>query len=113
MSDAPYDYWCNVSALQNLTSEQRRFLSIPSKVSYFVVLTEKREYNFCFIQLKSNGSYDQCTRYAVDWQEILSSNESVLAPNTSWPVEKCQEGWEYNTSEIFSSIVTDVSNKLH
>lgn len=62
--------------------------------------------------MKSDGSFSRCTRYAVNWQEILSSNESILAPNTSWPVEICREGWEYNTSEVFSSIVTDVSNEV-
>ncbi|KAJ6648260.1 Carcinine transporter [Pseudolycoriella hygida] len=86
MSDEPYDYWCTVPALQNLTLEQRKFLSIPSQ---------------------SDGSYSRCERYAVDWIEVLTNNESALAPNTSWPVEKCPEGWDYNTSEIFSSIVTD------
>ncbi|XP_037052541.1 carcinine transporter [Bradysia coprophila] len=86
MSDEPYDYWCNVPELHNFSTETRRFLSIPSK---------------------SDGSYNRCKRYAVDWQEILSYNESITAPNTSWPVEVCKEGWEYNTSEVFSSIVKD------
>lgn len=66
---------------------------------------------FYFVCFQLDGSYDRCNRYAVDWQEILSYNESITAPNASWPVEMCKDGWEYNTSEIFSSIVKDVSTE--
>jgi hypothetical protein len=32
-----------------------------------------------------------------------------ISPNNSWPVEPCMEGWEYDTTQVTSSIVTDVS----
>lgn len=34
--------------------------------------------------------------------------ELALA-NASWPIEYCNDGWEYNKSEVYSSIVIDVS----
>lgn len=51
-------------------------------------------------------------RYAINWTEILASSEVYenLVPltNGSWPLEKCHH-WEYDTSIVQSSIVTDVS----
>ncbi|XP_053693291.1 carcinine transporter isoform X3 [Sabethes cyaneus] len=31
----------------------------------------------------------------------------LVIPNSSWPVENCRDGWEYNTTEVKSSIVID------
>lgn len=53
-----------------------------------------------------------CMRYAINWTEILESSDvhgdlgSLV--NGSWPLEKCDR-WEYDTSLVQSSIVTDVS----
>ncbi|TMW39761.1 hypothetical protein DOY81_015158 [Sarcophaga bullata] len=41
--------------------------------------------------------------------EILeNTNINNIEPNNSWPVAKCNQGWEYNTTEVWSSIVIDV-----
>lgn len=32
-----------------------------------------------------------------------------LMPNESWPIESCDKGWEYNKTDVQSSIVIDVS----
>lgn len=32
-----------------------------------------------------------------------------LMPNESWPIESCDRGWEYNKTDVQSSIVIDVS----
>jgi hypothetical protein len=32
-----------------------------------------------------------------------------ITPNKSWPVKQCSDGWEYNTTQVTSSIVIDVS----
>jgi len=58
-----------------------------------------------------NETYSQCTRYDVDWMTM--ENFSVVAtylpvPNASWSVVPCDHGWEYETSEMTSSIVIDV-----
>jgi hypothetical protein len=34
-----------------------------------------------------------------------------ITPNNSWPTEPCWAGWEYNTTEVTSSIVIDVSTQ--
>lgn len=53
--------------------------------------------------------YDKCRRYAVDWNIILQ-NTSIdsLEPNESWPLQHCDKGWEYNKTDVQSSIVIDV-----
>lgn len=54
--------------------------------------------------------FSKCSRYAVNWTLILNDTEiSDLQPNTSWPTEYCINGWEYNKTEVVSSIVIDVS----
>lgn len=34
-----------------------------------------------------------------------------ITPNNSWPTEPCWAGWEYNTTQVRSSIVIDVSTQ--
>ncbi|XP_075212320.1 carcinine transporter isoform X3 [Lycorma delicatula] len=55
-----------------------------------------------------NGSYSSCRSYAVNWTELLQENilEDIV-PNSSWPTQKCQHGWEYSHDEVQSSIVID------
>lgn len=84
MTETP-PHWCYVPELQNLSVDMRKALAIP----------------------QTNGSYSSCSRYAVNWAEILENHE-LIQPNVSWPQEKCLQGWEYNTSKIVSSIVIDV-----
>lgn len=53
--------------------------------------------------------YDKCRRYAVDWNIILPNTDiDSLAPNESWPLQRCDKGWEYNKTDVQSSIVIDV-----
>lgn len=42
------------------------------------------------------------------WDEFLSNKSYTLSPNLSWPVERCKDGWEYNKTTVYSSIVMDV-----
>lgn len=57
-----------------------------------------------------NGTYSQCTRYDVDWTTTTENNSVVTTylSNTSWSIVPCDHGWEYETSEMTSSIVIDV-----
>lgn len=58
------------------------------------------------------STYSKCSRYAVDWKNVLNITEmniTNLQPNTSWPMENCKNGWKYNTTIVTSSIVIDVS----
>ncbi|CAH1644866.1 unnamed protein product [Spodoptera littoralis] len=86
MTDIP-DHWCRVPELEllNLTQEQRKLLSIPRK---------------------NNVTFEKCSRYAVNWTEIIHIGGTIEV-NESWPTEHCREGYEYDMSEVFSSVVID------
>lgn len=59
--------------------------------------------------------YSQCSRYAIDWQQLLNTTDVDLfdlQPNASWPTEYCFNGWNYNKTLVTSSIVIDVIFKL-
>ncbi|XP_058449358.1 carcinine transporter isoform X2 [Malaya genurostris] len=90
MTDAPKDYWCQIPELQNYTVEERKQYGIP------------------VIERDGFQEYSKCARYAVDWSDILTGDDLALViPNSTWPVEHCRDGWEYNTTEVKSSIVID------
>ncbi|XP_026757345.2 carcinine transporter [Galleria mellonella] len=86
MTDVP-DHWCLVPALQNLTIKDRKLLSIPHKVD-------------------NNNSYEKCVRYSVNWSTFINTDQPLQA-NTNWPREPCLDGYEYDTSEVTSSVVID------
>ncbi|XP_068150923.1 carcinine transporter [Drosophila tropicalis] len=94
MADTPDDYWCRVPELLDFDVEQRKYLSIP-----------KEQENDDFV-------YSKCFTYGVNWTQLLDPDDvdhylTTLEPNTSWPLIKCNQGWEYNTSTVWSSIVID------
>jgi hypothetical protein len=64
------------------------------------------------LQGELNETFSQCSRFAVNWTALLQMNElTEITPNKSWPVEPCWEGWEYDTTQVTSSIVIDVSTQ--
>ncbi|KYN09242.1 Organic cation transporter 1 [Trachymyrmex cornetzi] len=88
MADTPL-HWCKVPGLENMDIARRKRLAIPASQD-------------------DNETYSQCMRYDIDWTTM--ENYSVVAtylPNASWSVIPCDHGWEYETSEITSSIVID------
>lgn len=87
MAEVP-PHWCAVPELANLTQDVKKNISIPMH----------------------NGSYSTCERYAVNWSEVFN-NDGVF-PNASWPVEPCLDGYDFDVSEIISSIVIDVMSCL-
>ncbi|KAE8752452.1 hypothetical protein FOCC_FOCC000923 [Frankliniella occidentalis] len=91
MADTP-PHWCRnlelENVLPNISQEHRKMLSIPAD--------------------GPNGTYRSCARYSVNWTALLKSMSPYdLEPNSSWATEPCYDGWEYDTSEITSSIVID------
>ncbi|KAI4474717.1 hypothetical protein M0802_015476 [Mischocyttarus mexicanus] len=84
MADIP-PHWCKVPGLENMDISRRRRLAIPTSQD-------------------DNETYSQCTRYDVDW---TTENASNTRTNSSWSVVPCDHGWEYDTSDITSSIVID------
>ncbi|KDR06651.1 hypothetical protein L798_04136 [Zootermopsis nevadensis] len=76
MADVP-DHWCHVREFMDLpgrSPQDRRQLAIP-------------------IEEKSNLTFSQCLRYAVNWTALLQTHSlAEIAPNESWPVEPCSTG---------------------
>ncbi|XP_049762165.1 carcinine transporter isoform X1 [Schistocerca cancellata] len=90
------DHWCRPPvALQELSSHTARALSSP-------------------LEGNSNNTFEKCIRFAVNWTELLTQySPDEIMPNLSWPVEECKDGWEYNTTEISSSVVIDFNLVCH
>lgn len=80
----PEQHWCFVPELMNLSVEDRIALSIPQTLD----------------------GLDRCHMYDVNYAEVLS--KGILKADESWPIVPCQNGWEYNLSEVpYSSIATE------
>ena len=60
--------------------------------------------------LGSPATYDSCTMYDVDYEEVLRDG---LSPNETWPTKSCDNGWDYDLEHIrYPSAVTEVSREL-
>lgn len=115
------EHWCRIPELENLTnlmsSEEMKALSLPYSV-------------------KSDGRriYSKCHMYDVNYTEIIDSwlryddlqnvtDDSITSttsfrPSTSrsppisnpdWPITKCRYGWNYDTRDYDSTLVTEVN----
>lgn len=89
MADTP-PHWCKIPGLENMDASRRRRLAIPPSQ-------------------EDNETYSQCTRYDIDWMAENVSTTITPPPmsNSSWSTVPCDHGWEYDTSEVISSIVID------
>ncbi|XP_077300548.1 carcinine transporter isoform X2 [Arctopsyche grandis] len=90
MTDVP-EHWCAVPYLinnTNMTAEQRKQISIPKDGD-------------------SNRGYDKCLRYRMNWTEMSLQDIIRSEPDPMWEKEKCLDGWEYDRSEVESSLVID------
>ncbi|CAH0725908.1 unnamed protein product, partial [Brenthis ino] len=86
MTDTP-DHWCRVPELQNMSQINRKMLSIPRKPD-------------------QNTTFEKCLRYSVNWTALLNADKPIEV-NESWPVEPCFDGYEYDRTEVISSVVID------
>ncbi|XP_053593908.1 carcinine transporter [Microplitis demolitor] len=85
-------HWCRVPGLDALDPSRRQRLAIPATH-----------------QDANETVYSQCTRYDVNWSDPIVDFMYIDGnmTNTSWPIVPCDHGWEYDMSEIVSSIVID------
>lgn len=90
MTDIPENYWCTIPNMLNISEADLKNFTIP--------------YNH-------NKGFDKCHRYKVNFTSILMENLASLEPNTSWPLETCLDGWNFEGIDVNSSIVTQV-NKI-
>ncbi|EDV51090.2 organic cation transporter protein [Drosophila erecta] len=80
----PEQHWCHVPELDGLDVEARLALSIPM----------------------TNGEYNNCYMYDVNYTEILGQGKVMADPK--WPRVKCRNGWSYNFTEIpYSTVATE------
>ncbi|XP_045766958.1 carcinine transporter [Maniola jurtina] len=86
MTDTP-DHWCKVPELYNMSEDNRKMISIPRKED-------------------DNTTFENCVRYSVDWSALLNTGK-LIQLNESWPVEPCLDGYEYDKTEVKSSVVID------
>lgn len=62
------------------------------------------------IPLESNGR-SKCFMYAVNFTEALANGTKTA--DTTWPVQPCKYGWEFDTIEVpYSTIATEVMKSL-
>ncbi|XP_043271469.1 organic cation transporter protein-like [Venturia canescens] len=80
----PEGHWCRVPELANLTVEERLALAIPPAEG-------EAE--------STNLGYSKCSMYNVNYTKILE-NGSIRVADPSWPIQKCQYGWEYNFTDV-------------
>lgn len=54
--------------------------------------------------------YSRCSMYNVSWPDLLQENGGVWPehPDTNWSVVPCQHGWQYDTSEFVTTLVTEL-----
>ncbi|KOB67750.1 Organic cation transporter protein [Operophtera brumata] len=78
MTEVSANHWCWIPQLQNLTEVERINLAIPADVN-------------------SRYGYSQCQAYVANWTEILSTGKT---PDETWQTAPCQDGWEFDKSEI-------------
>ncbi|XP_013787443.1 solute carrier family 22 member 1-like [Limulus polyphemus] len=83
------DHWCNIPELGNLTSVERRRLAVPMESN------------------KGKIRYSQCYKYDVNFTQVLVESGSTFPnPDEDWPIVPCSEGWEYDYSLIYPTIVS-------
>ncbi|XP_011496168.1 PREDICTED: organic cation transporter 1 [Ceratosolen solmsi marchali] len=88
MSNTP-SHWCRIPELENLNATTRKSIAIPTIGNF-------------------NNTYSQCTRYDINWTDVLltSSIDSIFS-NDTLSIIPCDKGWEYNQSEVSSSVVIE------
>lgn len=71
------NHWCWIPELANLSENDRRTLAIPKDDSPF--------------------GYSRCQVFVANWTDVLTSG---IKPDQSWTTQPCQNGWEFNKTEI-------------
>ncbi len=64
------------------------------------------------VPLDMNGKLERCRRYAHPQWQFLSSNssESLLEEGVEEiEMQSCEDGWNYNMTEMSSTIITEVN----
>lgn len=120
------EHWCRIPELENLTDlmslEDRKALSLP----YLVKPDGRRVYSKCEMydvnyteiidswlqraSLHNVTDDDTSTSIASSSFHPPSRLPSPPVSNPDWPVSKCRHGWNYDTRDYDSTLVTEVNS---
>ncbi|XP_011252232.2 organic cation transporter 1 [Camponotus floridanus] len=115
------EHWCRIPELENLTDlmslEERKALSLP----YSVKSDGRRIYSKCqMYDVNYTEIIDSWLQYVDDPQNVTdgtslpttsfrpSTSRSPPVSNPDWPISKCRYGWNYDTRDYDSTLVTEL-----
>ncbi|XP_072757525.1 organic cation transporter 1 [Anoplolepis gracilipes] len=115
------EHWCRIPELENLTDlmslEERKALSLP----YSVKPDGRRVYSKCHMyDVNYTEIIDSWLHYADDLRNTTDDTSptttsfrpltrgSPPVSNPDWPVSKCRYGWNYDTRDYDSTLVTEL-----
>ncbi|GAB1863465.1 Organic cation transporter 1 [Camponotus japonicus] len=115
------EHWCRIPELENLTDlmslEERKALSLP----YSVKSDGRRVYSKCqMYDVNYTEIIDSWLQYVDDPQNVTdgtslstttfrpSTSRSPPVSNPDWPISKCRYGWNYDTRDYDSTLVTEL-----
>lgn len=121
MSASP-EHWCRIPELENLTDlmslEERKALSLP----YSVRPDGRRVYSKCHMY---DVNYTEIINSWLEGANLFNTTDSPLTTspsfdslstrlppvsNSNWPIVKCRYGWNYDTRDYDSTLVTEVNS---
>lgn len=125
MSASP-EHWCRIPQLENLTDvmslEERKALSLP----YSVRSDGRRVYSKCkmydvnyteiidsWLQRGAPLNVTDDSWSSTTSSSLFHSSPTRLSPpvsNPDWPISKCRYGWNYDTRDYDSTLVTEVNS---
>ena len=89
------DHWCSIDYLfdpnSNLTKQEMTDIAVPKE---------------------PDGAKSKCYMYNVTHRDIEVLLENPRDRMENFPVIPCQRGWEFNITDYFETITTDVSLSL-
>ncbi|XP_014484477.1 PREDICTED: organic cation transporter 1-like [Dinoponera quadriceps] len=118
------EHWCRIPELENLTDlmslEDRKALSLP----YSVKSDGRRVYSKCqmydvnYTEIIDSWLQRASLHNATDDDTFTSTTSSSFHPTTrlpsppvsspDWPVSECRYGWNYDTRDYDSTLVTEL-----
>lgn len=87
------DHWC----------------AVPELIEKGVPLHIRKNMSIPLIAQNDILQYSKCEMYKVNYTDITQIGENWPHNDSSWPTQKCQYGWEYDTTYYDVTLVTQVS----
>ncbi|XP_012220932.1 organic cation transporter 1-like isoform X2 [Linepithema humile] len=108
------EHWCRIPELENLTDlmslEQRKALSLP----YSVKPDGRRVYSKCqmydvnYTAIIESWLQRADLHNATDSPSSFHPSRPLPVSSPDWPISKCRYGWNYDTRDYDSTLVTEL-----